>query len=134
MKRWFLLLIPALAFAQTTTIAPDAMRVRWVLPTQMVNADGTAAGTIPATGPESLVQTRIQRGTCNADNTFGTAEQTVQVTPDVLMVLFEGLPARKHCARVQVVQEDGDPSNWSATAYKVTRAVVKPKVPTITVE
>lgn len=124
------------AFAAFAQVAPNAARVSWTNATQDV--DGSA---LPATGPGALTQTRIQRALVGAaaNCSFGTVAQTLNVTPDVLSVLFENLEAGKHCFRARHISRDASDaellSDWSASVSKVVApAVVRPRPPTITIQ
>ena len=126
-----LALLPASAGAQT--IASNAAKATWVNATQL-----ESAAPIPATGPESIVQTRIVRGTCNADGTsVPTILETLNVPITVTTVLFENLPDGTFCYRARHIQENGGMSLWSVTVSKVsTQPVVVPqktKPPSITI-
>lgn len=138
-----LLLLASLpAFAQqtcppTSPVASDAALLCWINATQDVNGNP-----LPATGPFSLTQTRIQRSTgASCQTTFGTVTETLNVTPDVLMVLFENLPAGRWCYRARHVSRDAANvellSDWSATVSKVAAAPTpppaKPRPVTITI-
>lgn len=118
--------------ADAQTVAVDAAKVTWVNATQM--SDGSP---IPATGDNALKETQIQRGSCNADGTFGVVQQQVNVLPTVLMVLFENLPPAKYCFRGLHVTNGLRNSNWSGVASKTTVAppppIQKTKPPVITV-
>lgn len=134
MKKLFaalLLFVSSQAFAQqacppTGTIATDAALLCWVNATQDVNGNA-----LPATGPFSLTQTRIQRSTgATCQTTFGTVVETLNVTPDVTMVLFESLPAGRWCYRARHVSRDAASvellSDWSAVATKIAAAPTPP--------
>ena len=122
------------------SIAVDAALLCWTNATTDVNGNA-----LPATGPGSLKQTRIQRAqvAATADCSFTTVAQTLNVTPDVLMVLLENLTPGKQCFRIRHVAEPLTAggaellSDWTATAFKVTTAPVPPpakaKPPTVTV-
>lgn len=126
-----LLLFAAPALAQQTCpptggIASDAALLCWVNATEDVNGNP-----LPATGPFSLTQTRIQRSTgATCQTTFGTAVETLNVTPDVKMVLFENLPAGRWCYRARHVSRDAASvellSDWSAVATKIAAAPTPP--------
>ena len=119
-----LALIPSAANAQE--IAPNAAKVSWVNATQLENG-----APIPATGPESIVQTRIQRGLCNATATsVPTVLETLNVPAAITQVLFENLPDGTFCYRARHIQENGGMSLWSATASKIsTQPVIVPQKP-----
>jgi hypothetical protein len=128
-----LLLLASLpAFAQqacppTGTIAVDAALVCWTNATQDINGNA-----LPATGPFALTQTRIQRAQVLATATcsFTTIAQTLNVTPDVKVVLFEALPVGKQCFRARHASLDAGGlellSDWSATVSKLTTSPTPP--------
>ena len=116
--------------AQAQTVAPDAAHISWMNATQ-----DTAGNTLPASGPGSIRQTRIQRSFNCTASSFGTAVETLNVLASVNSVLFENLPAGKWCYRARHVQNApvaGDPdifSAWSATLSKVSNPAPPPAGP-----
>lgn len=126
-----LLLFSVPAFAQQTcpptgTIAVDAALLCWTNATQDVNGNP-----LPATGAGSLTGTRIQRAVVGATATcaFTTIAETLNVLPDITQLLFQNLPAGRHCFRVRHLADNpapNDMSDWSATVSKVTTAPVPP--------
>lgn len=131
------LFVGAAVYSRTAhaQVATDAVSLTWVNATQL-----TTGAPIPAApDPLSLKTTRIQRSIATAcdGGTFGTVEQTLNVTPDVLSVLFENLrPAGKHCFRVAHIQVNDGQSAWSAVGTKtiVIPAPPKTRPPTITIQ
>lgn len=123
-----------LAFNAEAQVAPTAASLTWTNATTDVN--GTP---LPATGPGALTQTRIQRSLNCTSSGFGTVAQTLNVTPDVLSVLFENLEPGTHCFRARHVSLDAANvevlSNWSTTVSKIVTAPIgKPRPPVITIE
>ena len=116
-------------------VAPTAARITWTNATQDVNGVQ-----LPATGPGALTQTRIQRSFgASCLTNFGTAAQTLNVTPDVLSVLFENLEPGRHCFRARHVSRDAADaellSDWTAVVSKVIAAPVgRARPPVITIE
>lgn len=88
------------------------------------NTDNTA---IPATGPGSIANTRIEWGTCNAD-TFGTKQGEKLVAGTVTTTVTPDLPPGRWCLRAFHINTYGVESDASATAIKVIDAP-KPKPP-----
>lgn len=122
----FLALLPATAQGQ---VASNAARITWVNATQLENG-----APIPATGPESIIQTRVVRGSCNADGSFGVVLETLNVPVTATSVLFEQIAAGTYCYRARHVQENLGLSGWSVTVSKVAvQPVSKPKPPSITI-
>lgn len=92
---------------------------------------------LPASGPYSIVTTRIHRAQVgkNAACNFNTVTQTVNVKPDVLAKLFEGLPKdTKQCFRIRHISKDAAGAElygtWSKTVCKITTTGAKCTVPT----
>ena len=112
--------------AQAQTVAADAARVSWANATLLV--DGAP---VPATGDNAIKESQVQRSVCNADGTFGTNLQQINVPPTILSVLFENLPAAKHCFRARHVNNAGLMSNWSGVASKTTIAATQKTRPII---
>ncbi len=123
-----------LAFDAEAQVAPTAARISWTNATQDVNGNA-----LPATGPGALTQTRIQRSTTCTSSSFGTVAQTLNVTPDVLSVLFENLEPGTHCFRARHISRDAADveqfSDWTATVSKVIAAPIgRARPPVITIE
>jgi hypothetical protein len=124
-----------LAFDAEAQVAPTAARITWTNATQDVNG-----AQLPATGPGALTQTRIQRSFgASCETNFGTAAQTLNVTPDVLSVLFENLEPGRHCFRARHVSRDAanveQLSDWTATVSKVIASPIgRARPPVITIE
>lgn len=82
---------------------------------------------LPASGPYSLVSTRIQRAKVGASAScnFDTVAQTVSVPPTTLAKLFKDLPNGKHCFRIRHVSHDKKGAElygqWSKTASRVVK-------------
>lgn len=107
--------------AQAQTVAVDAAKVTWVNATLLT--DGSP---VPATGDNAIKETQVQRSVCNADGTFGTNLQQINVPPTILLVLFENLPPAKHCFRARHANNAGLMSNWSVVVSKTTVAPPPP--------
>lgn len=119
----------ALAFVALTasaqTLPRDSARVSWVLPT--LNVDGS---TIPATGPGSLRDVRVRRGTC-VGTAFGTQAEVVTLPATALEYTFNLLPDGPNCFQVRVSNVDDQFSDWAGPAIKtITPALKKPGKPT----
>jgi hypothetical protein len=119
----------------TGPIAADAALLCWVNATQDING-----APLPATGPGALTQTRVQRAVVGATATcaFTTVAEALNVLPAVTSVLFQALPAGKHCFRARHVSLDAAGaemlSDWSPTASKVAVPPIgKSKPLTITI-
>lgn len=115
-------------------VAPTAARVTWTNATTDVNGNS-----LPASGPGALTQTRIQRSLNCTASSFGTVAQTLNVTPDVLSVLFENLEPGTHCFRARHISRDAanveQLSDWSATVSKLISAPIgRARPPVITIE
>lgn len=110
-----LTLAAGLALAATITAT-------WQNATQ--NTDNSA---IPATGPGSIANTRIEWGTCNAD-TFGTKAGEKLVTGAVTTTATPDLAPGRWCLRAIHINTFGVESDPSATAIKVIDAP-KPRPP-----
>lgn len=110
----------------TGDIPVDAALLCWVNATLDVNDNP-----LPATGPGALNQTRIQRAqvAAGANCSFTTIAQTLNVTPDVIMVFLENLTPGKHCFRLRHIANGTTTdtmSDWTATSSKVTTAPTPP--------
>lgn len=116
------------------TLPANNLLVCWQNATQDIN--GVA---LPATGPGSLKQTRIQRAIVPAGQTCAWSATTNEaqffdVTPDVLMVYFENLRGGKWCIRAQHVNQQDVRSDWTGALSKTTPPIIgKPKVPATTI-
>lgn len=125
----------------TSAIPTNNVLVCWTNATENVPVPPETIGTpIPATGPDALKTTTVQRAQVAASATcaFGTIAQTLNVTPDVTRVYFENLPDFKHCFRVKHVNNADASSAWSGTVSKTTTtpqppAPPKSKPPTISI-
>lgn len=86
---------------------------------------------LPATGPYSLIETRIQRAKVakGATCSFDKVAQTVLVTPNVLARKYTQLTDGKHCWRNQHISKDADGKKlygkWSKVGSKVIPAPKK---------
>lgn len=111
MKAKFLALF--LSLFATAALATDAT-VTWVLPTQ--NTDGTS---IPATGPGSIVSTKIEHGYCSG-SAFGTklGEQTVNA-PATTATIVNLAAGFTYCFRASARNTFGVDSAFSNVAQKV---------------
>lgn len=128
-----LFLLAGVAQAQ---VASNSAKLTWVNATTFVPvAPATVGDPLPTTGPEALASTRIERSICNADGTFGTVLETLNVPVTILTAQFDNLAAAVQCFHVRHIQTNGGMSNWSAIAKKTTTlpALAKPKPPVITI-
>jgi len=108
------------AFAYDATVS-------WTNPT--TNTDATV---IPATGPGSLVSTRIEWGTCGAGGTFGVKASEVVVNQPAVSVVVPGFaPAQIVCWRAYVKNTFLAESAASLVVAKVFPSPV-PNPPTLT--
>lgn len=119
MKRISILLASFLAFAAFAA----TITTSWQNATQ--NTDNSA---IPATGAGSIVNTRIEWGTCNADN-FGTKMGEKLVAGAVTTTDTPELAPGRWCLRAFHINTYGVVSDTSNVAIKVIDAP-KPKPPT----
>lgn len=113
-------------------VASNAALIKWVNATEFVTPPG---GLLPVTGPQSIVQTRVVRGSCNADGSFNAVLETLNVPVTATSVLFENLPDGTFCYRARHIQENGDQSAWSVTRSKASTQppLPKSKPPSITI-
>lgn len=108
-------LVAAVALAATITAT-------WTNATR--NTDDSV---IPATGEGSISTTRIEWGTCNADN-FGTKQGEKIVAGTVTTAVTPDLPPGRWCLRAYHVNTWGVASDPSNVAIKVIEAP-KPRPP-----
>lgn len=115
-----LLLLPGLVLA-------DEARVRWTNPT--TNTNGTA---IPASGPGSLTETRVEYGTCDGTG-FGTATGEVRVPAPATETTITGFePGMTVCFRNFARNTYGNESGPSNIGTK-TFPTPTPQPPVLTV-
>lgn len=114
------------------SIKSNEILLCWSNATQ--NTDGTP---IPATGPDALKQTRVQRAqvATTATCSFSTVTETLNVTPDVTRMFFQNMPTFKHCFRLKHIAEDNEESAFTGTLSKNTSPPPSPRPggPTITI-
>lgn len=84
----------------------------------VTNTDGSA---IPATGPGSLTETRVEYGPCNASRT-DLLSVTGTVSAPGTSAVVSTLPPGEWCARARHVNTYGKVSDPSNVAYRVIDA------------
>lgn len=116
------LLLPLAAHAASVEIT-------WQHPTQ--NVDGSS---IPATGPGSLVSTRVEWGTCSGSS-FGTLQGSQTVTAPATSATISGLSAAAtYCFRAFSRNTFGEESTTSnVVARQIPAPVPRPPVLSSTV-
>lgn len=122
-KLWALLTL-SLAALPMSAHAADAV-ISFTVPT--TNIDGSA---IPATGPGSLVSTRIQWGTCTDLGAFGVLLAGAVVPMPALTYTITGLEPGSYCVRAFSKNTYAEESNASNVVKKVI-AGPKPRPPTL---
>jgi len=131
-----ILLLALFAFTAQAQVASNSAKLTWVNATTFVPvAPATVGDPLPTTGPEAIITTRIERSICNADGTFGTVLETLNVPITILTAQFDNLAAAVQCFHVRHIQTNGGMSAWSPIAKKITTlpALAKPKPPVITI-
>lgn len=94
------------------------LTVTWTNATQ--NTDGTA---IPATGPGSIANTRVEYGTCNG-TAFGTKVGEVVVAGSATTTPTPNLAPGTYCGRAIHINTYGEESAPSNVATKTINAPV----------
>lgn len=120
MKR--LWVFPVLMLISIAAIAAIAT-VSWQNAT--TNTDGSA---IPASGPGSIANTRIEWGTCGPGDSFGTKVGDKLVAGTVTTGQSDDLPVGRWCLRAVHINTYGVESDPSAVGVKVV-AAPKPNPP-----
>ena len=132
MERNFLKAVALSVFALVLTLcmivynvssAAD-VRVSWTQP--VANSDSSS---IPASGPGSISQNRVEWGSC-VGSAFGTAAGS-QTIPAATSYLVTGLAPATHCFRVTATNTYGSESAVSNVAQKIVPAPV-PLPPVVT--
>ena len=120
-----LLLALALFGASLPASAIDVV-IRWTNAT--TNVDGSA---IPATGPNALLNTTAEWGTCGTGGTFGTliGSQTVAI-PATETASF-ALPDGNYCFRARHANNGGAVSAYSAIVQRALVTLQTPRGPVI---
>ena len=114
----FFVTVPGLLIAGLALAA--ILTVNWQNAT--TNTDGSA---IPASGPGSLTETRIEYGTCNAARTaIASVLGTITVPGTATTAQSPDLGPGVYCARAQHVNTYGVASDWSNVA---SREILAPK-------
>jgi hypothetical protein len=95
----------------------DTATVSWELPTQ--NDDHTP---IPAAGPNSLLGTTVEYGSCSAPGVFGTKQGEKFVAAPATTTQIDLAEPQTYCLRASVKNASGAVSGFSNVATKVVAA------------